>query len=63
MGHWNEERDRRRVEMMRKCGPVTEKHKDLIDKYEETGDDIYWVAFIRAIRKEKAACKETPSTA
>jgi hypothetical protein len=50
MAHWDEERDKRRVQMMRECGWVAIENKDLIDRYEETGDDIYWAAFVDVIR-------------
>lgn len=48
--HWDEERDKFRVETMRKCGQFAREFKQLIDEYEKTGDDIYWNAFVQAIR-------------
>jgi hypothetical protein len=42
MAHWDEERDRRWVAMMRKCKEATgPEMKILIDQFEETGDIIY----------------------
>ncbi|MGA7523902.1 MAG: hypothetical protein WBW84_15730 [Acidobacteriaceae bacterium] len=51
MAHWDDERDRRRVETMRRCGEFAIKHKAIIDKFEETGDGIYWAAWVDLIRK------------
>ena len=51
MAHWDDERDKRRVKEMRECGPLAIEHKDLIDKYEEKGDDTHWYAFIDEINK------------
>ena len=50
MAHWNDERDTRRVKEMRETSLAIQ-CKDIIDKYEEKGDDIYWYAFIDEIRK------------
>lgn len=50
MAHWDAERDRKRVEEMRQCEAVDLKY--LIDKYETTGDDIYWAEFVDALRRE-----------
>lgn len=36
--------------MMRERGWLAAETKDLIDKYEETSDDIYWTAFVDTIR-------------
>lgn len=52
MAHWDEERDRDRVDRMRKCGRVAAKYSHVIDHYEKTGDIIYWSAFVEAILQE-----------
>ncbi len=45
MAHWDEERDRRWVERMRECGyPEAE---EIIRKFEETGDLIYFSRFLK----------------
>ena len=51
MANWNEKRDKRWVKMMRECDELAVEHKDLIDRFEETGDLIFWSAFIDLIRK------------
>jgi hypothetical protein len=52
MAHWDEERDKRRVQMMRECGPRAVRLKDIIDKYEQTGNDIYWFQFVDSVLKD-----------
>ncbi len=52
MAHWDEERDRRWVKMMRETSFAREPYcKRLIDKFEETGDLIYIHAFCQVILK------------
>jgi hypothetical protein len=50
VAHWDDERDKERVENLRKTS-LAITHKEIIDKYEETGDDIYWYMLINLIRK------------
>ncbi len=50
MAHWDEQRDRRWVEMMRACEvPGAE---EIIRKFEETGDLIYRAQFIAIALRE-----------
>src|SRR5437588_8880631 len=50
MAHWDEERDKRRVEMMRGCELVGT--EELIKLYEERGDDTYWNQFVELPRED-----------
>ena len=58
VAHWDEERDKGRVERMRDSGQLAIDHKDLIDKFEETGDPIWWYAFIDTIREDQNADRD-----
>jgi hypothetical protein len=51
MAHWNEQRDKRWVEMMKGCNvPNSE---EIIKNFEEKGDDIYFYRFIELLRKDR----------
>jgi len=51
MAHWNEQRDKRWVEMMEECNvPNSE---EIIKNFEEKGDDIYFYRFIELMRKDR----------
>src|ERR1700740_796199 len=50
MAHWNEQRDERRVEMMKRCNvPNSE---EIIKDFEEKGDDNYFYQFIELMWKD-----------
>lgn len=49
MADISEERLRERVWRMRMCTSLAARHGDLIDRYEETGDPVYWNAFVQVI--------------
>jgi hypothetical protein len=50
MAHWNDEQDARRVKLARNL--PADKYKDLVDKFEESGDIIYWNAIVEKIMKD-----------
>jgi len=50
MAHWDEERDRKRVAMMKGCKLLGT--EELIKLYEERGDDTYWNQFVELLRKD-----------
>jgi len=57
VAHWNDERDRMRVQMMRECNlPGGD---EIIDEYEKTGDELYWARFCDLIGEYLRACKLT----
>jgi len=49
VAHWDEERDKRWVEMMKAFKHPPDLHI-LIQKFEESDDIAYWTQFIEAIR-------------
>jgi hypothetical protein len=50
MAHWNEIRDEWRVEQARLCNiPNSE---EIVRKFEQTGDEIFWAQFIELMRAE-----------
>lgn len=59
MAHWNEERDRRWITMMRESN--LPEGQPLIEAFENTGDLIYWSAFVELVRKQ-AKPKPRPSS-
>ena len=50
MAHWDEERDAKRVQKMRELRHTPEGNR-LIDLYEDTGDLIYWNAFLDQLKR------------
>jgi hypothetical protein len=66
VAHWNDERDRKRVLMMRGCNvPDSE---EVITFYEQQGDDAYWYQFIElmradAVNRRRAALPGVPRRA
>lgn len=50
MAHWNEERDRRWVEMMRSARNEPELEK-AADDFERTGDLVYFSRYIELLRE------------
>jgi hypothetical protein len=51
MAHWDEERDKRWVAMMREC--KVPNSEEIIRKYEETGNDSHWYEFIEFMRADE----------
>ena len=49
MAHWNEIRDEWRVEEARLCNS-----QEIVRKFEETGDEIYWAQFIELLRADES---------
>lgn len=64
MAHWNEERDRRWVHMMRADKLSREPEiKALIDRFEADGDIIYWRQYCHELWKRlKTERDEAPSS-
>ena len=50
MAHWDDERDARWIQMARET-TLSPEMKKCVDKFEETGDLIWWSAFIMEIRR------------
>ena len=48
MAHWDEERDRRWVEMMRQCNVPNSEW--IIEKFATTGDNMYLAIFVEQMR-------------
>jgi hypothetical protein len=49
MAHWNEQRDNERLAQARAIS-LAVPFKELLGKFEKTGDIIYWDAFVREVR-------------
>jgi hypothetical protein len=58
VAHWNDERDCKRVLMMRGCNvPDSE---EVITFYEQRGDDAYWYQFIELMRADAVNRRRAP---
>jgi hypothetical protein len=60
MAHWNEIRDEWRVEQ---AGAINLRNtKEIVDKFEQTGDIVYWEQFIQLLGADVKTGKNPPKT-
>jgi len=51
MAHWDEERDAGMVKKARECARTPQATR-LIDRFEETGDIVYWHALLQELMND-----------